>query len=439
MKRVSMASFALIATLAAGSAPAQQAGKEDEKVAKQLERLDAQLIKALTDLAKKYDADKVPEAAHFFASCALGFGAKDEAIMAIKKGWEASVYLGKMRGGDLIKETAPITGLLGSLSTAYKKHLDPLIARARKGQLAESQRKMMFEAGQKYEIARGAHEYVQAVQRFNALRRAMALRAILWDFEASSKLIQVVWYVCETGDWERKELRQGSPFFSQDVEYRKYAGGPHKLGEVPDVFRSYALVRQQILNPNSRTLQLGFWGGGPEIDYFCLYAIPLLPYRDDIPTPTQRFKGETLVQDWVDLEDTFQIGKKKIPYARYPYAGELDAPAVFSNGKGASEQGWANSEHAFRDRAGVPIMLRFYGEATLSGVQSMVKEKSGREHRCRTYLSGDQRVQLEAALPTILLLPESGLKASCDYTVTIKCKLDDTPFETSWDFRTRGN
>lgn len=430
---------ALMAVLTAGGAAAQQATKEDEKVAKQLEKLDAQLIKALTDLAKKYDDDKIPEAAHFFASCAIGFGGKDEKLMAIKRGWEASVYLGKMRGGDLIKETAPITGLLGSLSTAYKKQLDPWIVRARKGQLSEAHRKQMFEVGQKFEIARGAHEYVQAIQRFNALRRAMELRAILWDFDASTKLILVVWYVCETGDWERKELKQGSPFFSQDVEYRRYAGGPHKLWEVPDVFRSYALVRQQILNPNSRTLQLGYWGGGPEIDYFCLYAIPLLPYRDDIPTPTQRFKGETLVKDWVDLEDTFQIGMRKLPYARYPYVGEPDAPTVFSNGKGASEQGWATSEHAFRDRAGVPIMLRFYGEATFSDVQTVLKEKSGKECKCRTYLSGDQRVQLEAALPTILVLPESALKGSCEYTVTIKCKLDDTPFEKSWDFKTRAN
>src|ERR1041384_660561 len=114
-----------------------------------------------------------------------------------------------------------------------------------------------------------------------------------------------------------------------------------------------------------------------------MYAIPQLPYRNDIPTPTQRFKGETLVKDWIDLEETVQVGNKKVPYVRYPFAGESDAPTAFSNGKGASESGWSVSEHGFRDRAGIPIMLRFYQEAILSDVQAVLKDKAGHAQQRR--------------------------------------------------------
>jgi hypothetical protein len=429
---------ALLSALAPVSSPAAQAAKDDEKLAKQLGKLDAEMVKGLTELAKKYDKDQVPEAAHFFASCALGFGAKDENLSAIKASNEASVYLGRLRGGEPIKETAPISGALGSVSTSYKKILDPWIASARKGGLPEATRKLMLETGVKYELARGAHEYVQAIQRFNALRKSMGLRAILWDCEASRELILVAWYTCETEDWEYKELKKESPFFTVSVEGAKRgASGPLKLSELPEALRSYALVRQQILNPNARTLRIGYWGGAAGVEYTSLYGIPQLPYREDIPTPTQRFRGETLVKDWVDTEDTFQLGPKKIPYVRYPYPAEPDSPTVYSNGRGASETGWKVSEHPFRDHAGVPIMLRFYGGTTLSDVQAVLKDKSGKDQACRVYLSGDERVHLELELPTILLLPEAPLKGSTEYTVTIKCKLDDSTFDKSWTFTTR--
>jgi hypothetical protein len=429
---------ALFALLLPGAGPAAQAAKDDEKLIKQLGKLDAEFVKALTELAKKYDKDQVPEAAHFFASSALGYGAKDEGLAPIKAANEAAVFLGKLRGGEPLKETALIVGALGSVSTGYKKILDPWIAHARKDGLPEATRKVMLEIGVKYEVARGAHEYIQAIQRLNTLRKAMGLRAILLDFEASRKLILVVWYICETEDWECKDLKRESPFYTQNVEDAKRgAGGPNKLGELPEVLRSYALVRQQLLNPNARTLRLAYWGGGAKIDYFSLYAIPLLPYREDIPTPTQRFRGETLVQDWVDIEETIQVGVRKIPFVRYPYPGEPDASTVFSNGKGASETGWAVSEHSVRDHAGVPIMLRFYGEAALSDVKAVLKEKSGKEQPCRVYLSGDKRVHLESELPTVLLLPEFPLKSSTEYSVTITCMLDETKFDKSWSFTTR--
>jgi hypothetical protein len=411
---------------------------DDEKVAKELAKLDALFVKALTELAKKYDKDQVPEAAHFFASVALGLGAKDEGLSPIKGSYEASVYLGRLRGGEPLKDTAPITSALGNVSTSYKKILEPWIKSARKGGLAEDTRKVMLDTGVKYELARGANEYVQAVQRFNALRKSMGVRAILWDFQSSKELILVAWYTSETEDWEYKDLRKDSPFFTKHVdEGKRGAGGPLKISELPEVLRSYALARQQILNPNARVLQLGFWSGGAGVEYTSLYGIPQLPYRDDIPTPTQRFKGETLVKDWVDIEETIQVGNKKIPYVRYPFSAESDTPTTFSNGKGAAESGWSVPEHGFRDRAGVPIMLRFYQEAILSDVQATLKDKAGKEQPCRVYLSGDKRVHLEAALPTVLMLPESPLAGLSEYTVTVSCKLDDTKFDKSWTFKTR--
>lgn len=226
---------------------------DDEKDAKQLQKIDAQFVKALTELAKTYDEKKIPEAAHFFASCALGFEGKDEKLALIKGGWEGSVYLGKLRGGDPIKETSPITSVLGSHSTAYKKILDPWIAKARKNDLPESSRKLMLNTGVKYEIARGAHEYVQAVQRFNALRKAMGLRAVLWDSELSVKLIQAAWYTGESGHYDYKSPRKDSPFYTTAIDGAEDTSrGPHRLKEYPEILRTYALVIRMHKNPTPR-------------------------------------------------------------------------------------------------------------------------------------------------------------------------------------------
>jgi hypothetical protein len=412
-------------------------GADDEKVTKQLAKLDAEFVKALTDLAKKYDRDQVPEAAHFFASCALSFGAKDDALAPMKASYEASVYLGRLRGGEPLKETAPITGALGNVSTGYKKILDPWIHSARKGGLPEATRTLMFETGVKYELSRGAHEYVQATQRFNALRKAMGLRAILWDFEESRKLILSGWYTCETEDSELKELKRESPFFSEAVEEaKKVARGADKLPELPEGLRSFALVRQYLLNPNARTLRLAYWGGGGKLDYWGLYGIPQLPYREDIPTPTQRFRGETVVKDWVDVEDTIDVGSKKVPFVRYPFPGETDLPIWFSNGHGYMEGGWTKSEYDVLEHGGLPIMIRFFIESTPTDIDASLIDKGGRKLVCRIYVNGDKRVELHK-LATVLLLPEKQLDGLTEYTVALRCKIEATPVEKSWIFKTR--
>jgi hypothetical protein len=429
---------ALLALLVPGSQPAAQATKEEERLQKQISRLDAEFVKALTELAKKYDKDQIPEAAHFFASCALGFGSKEEGLAPIKASHEAAVYLGRLRGGEPLKETAPITSALGGVSTSYKKILDPWMYRARRSQLPEETRKQMFEIAVKYELSRGAHEYVQATQRFNSLRKAMGIRAVLWDFEESRKLILTGLYTCESQEWEYKTLKKESPFYSDSVEAGKQAArGAIKLPELPEDLRSYALIREFLLNPNARTLRLGFWGVGNKIEYWGLYAIPLLPYRDDIPTPSQKYRGETLVKDWVDVEDTIDVEGKKVPYVRYPYHGETDLPVWFSNGKGGMEENWAKSEHDLLEHGGLPIMIRFFTEGVPAEVETSLTDKSGKKCACRVYLNGDKRVALDN-LATILLLPEKQLDAFTEYTVALQCKIGATPFEKSWIFKTRG-
>jgi hypothetical protein len=414
---------------------------DDEKLAKQLGKLDAEFVKALTELAKKFDKDTVPEAAHFFASCALGFGSKDETLSSIKASHEASVYLGRLRGGEPLKETALITSALGGVSTAYKKILDPWIALARKGALSDEGHKLMLDTGVKYEISRGAHEYVQAIQRFNALRKAMHLRAVLWDSDESRHLILAAWYTGETEDRDYENPKhKDSPFYSPSVGRGiGTSWGMDTLREYPDVLRSYALVRQDLLNPNARQLRLAHWGGGKEISTWAAYSIPQLPYRTDIPTPTQRFKGETVVQDWVEVEDTVESANKKIPIVRYPYPKEQNAPRVFSNGRGAMESGgWAKSEHNFLEKAGVPIMFRFFLDCTFTDVSVELSNSIG-TCPCRIYQNGDARIEFHRDFTTILLLPERPLEPALQHTVTIKGKLNGSPFEGTWSFTTRSN
>jgi hypothetical protein len=439
-KRDSQALRRVLVTLALLSVCPPGLSADDEKTAKQLAKLDAEFVKALTTLAQRFDKDQVPEAAHFFASCALGFGAKDETLSSIKASHEAAVYLGRLRGGEPIKETSPIVIALGGVSTAYKKILDPWITRARKGDLSTETQKLMFEVGVKYELSRGAHEYVQAVQRFNALRKAMRLRALLWDFGESRHLILAAWYSSETDDIDYKNPKKSSVFYTSSVDHGIATNwGPNLLKEYPDFLRSYVLVRQDLLNPNARQLRLAYWGGGREIPSWAAYSIPQLPFREDIPTPTQKFKGETVVQSWIDVEETVDINGKKAPIVCYPYPNEQDAPGVFSNGRGSMESGgWAKSEHDLLEKAGVPIMLRCYLEASFTDVTAELRDSSGLR-RCRIYQNGDPRINFHRNYATVLILPEKHLDPGVEYTVSIKSKLDEVPFEKTWIFRTRSN
>ena len=433
------ASGALFALMATGAAPAAQASKDDEKLSKQVAKLDELFVKALSDLAQKYDLLKDPEAAHFLASCALGFGSKDPKIAPIKAGWELDLFIGKVRGGQVLKDTNPIDTALRGTAAEYKKLVDSLVETAKRRGLVESTKAILHDCAIRYELARRAHEYIQAIQRFNALRRAMGLRAVLWDFESSNRLILAAWYTGETGDWEYEAPQKDSAYYSAVLEMAKEKTTRvfRTIKIVPDFLRSFALGREELLNPNTRRLWLAHWSGGRSIEGVVVYAIPQLPYRDDIPTPSRRFKDETIVKDWVDTEDTVEIEGRKVPYVRYPYPDEPDAPWAFADGKEGIEGHWAKSEHGFLEKAGTPIMLRFFTEGSLAKLETTLTDKDGKQWPCRAYQNGDKRVGMDPNWPTALLLPEKQLKVSTAYTVTVKCMLKGTAFEKSWTFTTR--
>jgi hypothetical protein len=433
----------LIAVIAALSGSASFA-QPDEKLSKKIEKLDARLVKAFVELAKQYDELKDPEAAHFLAECAVGFGSKDEKVVAIKNSWEASVYLGKLRGGVVMPDPKPIFAMLGGLDGEYMKIIDPLVAQARKDGISEETKKVLHECAIKHELARGAHEYIQATQRFNALRRSMGLRAVLWEFEASTKYISAAWYMSQTGDVDLdpkyEQTRLSSFYHTPGAEVAKKWTSRlvgEGLKDQPEHLRSFAHVRADLLNPNARRLHLASWIGGRIFNPITLYTIPQLPYRSDIPTPTQRFSDETLVKglsDWVDTEDTFLANGKRIPFARYPYEGEPDAPFSYSK---AGESGWARSEGQFLEKAGVPIMVRFFTDGSTSDIEAELKDKSGTPWPLRIYNDGDKRLVGHDRWPMVLLLPEKPLKPRTDYTVKVKCSLNGSVFEKSWSFKTR--
>lgn len=446
-------------------APGVWGQTSEEKIAARVAKADEKLVKALASLAKKYDLEKDPEAAHFFAECALGLGGKDSEVVAIRTSTELDVYLGKVRGGKVMEKTGPIQSELGSLQTEYKRVVEELIeesdvkdrlppyrapgARAAQG-LSEKGKELLYGAVVKYELARGAHEYIQTTQEFNRLRGAMRLRAILWDFEHSRKLILGCFYAAETGDSDHtdsasQELifhRRGAKFPGADAA----AVWQTLRAALWDV-RSLAVVRSDLLNPNARRLWLGHWqawyGVGRSIKGFhgTAYRMPQLAYREDIPTPSQRYGRNTVVKDWVDLEDVVEINGRKIPYVRYPYDGEPDAPWAFANGKGSEglrgKATWSDPPSAEMDRYGVPIMLRFFGEADLADPEVELKDHQGKDVPCRVYTEKDRtKVDLEENWPTILLLPKGHLKQGTTYTVSAKCQLSGIPFGKAWTFTT---
>jgi hypothetical protein len=171
-----------------------------------------------------------------------------------------------------------------------------------------------------------------------------------------------------------------------------------------------------------------------------LYAVPRSPYRKDIPTPSSKFRGETVVEErdrWQDVEEVIKIGSTIVPLSKYPFDGEADAPTTFGGGAG-DEAGWSDPavDRKGLYSCGVPIMLRFFGGRDLTDVEFEIKPKGGRAVTCRKYLNGDKRVDMEN-LPTVLLLPEKPLDKGTTYEVRIKGKLDGTPFERKWVFTTQ--
>jgi hypothetical protein len=192
-----------------------QGQDESEKSAGRIQKLDARFAATLGDLARRFDQERNPEAAHFFAACAVGFGLNDPAVGLLKHSWETELLVGKVRGGTPLKEPYVVRNALHRYAQEYRKIMEALSRDAEKGVLSDTSRRLLHEYGIRHEIAASAHEYVAATQRFNALRRAMGLRALLWDFEISRKLILAAWYMAETGN-TASESKSNTDFFLYD-------------------------------------------------------------------------------------------------------------------------------------------------------------------------------------------------------------------------------
>jgi hypothetical protein len=208
------------------------------------------------------------------------------------------------------------------------------------------------------------------------------------------------------------------------------------ITQYPEHLRPMPLHRESLLNPNARTLWLARWIKGYALGTTVVHTIPQLPYRADIPTPAARFKDETVVKpfsSWVDTEDTILIGEKKIPYVRYPYDGEPDAPFVCYGG----EDGWADTEYQFLDRAGVPIMLRFFVNSVPTKIEASLTDASNKRIAYRLYTNKDKRVPDMDDWATVLLLPNEKLAPRTRYTVTVNCTIKKTEFAKEWSFTTR--
>ncbi len=428
--------------------PAMQADDLDVRV----QKLNERLVAAFVELAGDYDTKKEPEACHFFAECAIGLGPKDEKTVALRKKWEDEVYYGRSRGGVPIaqKELAALDAHLGALAKEARTILDALVEEAQKGKIKDEQRSRLQRIALRCELARGAGEYIQATQRFNATRSKMKLRAILWDFDSSSRLIVASWHMSETADWTPEQKSAEDAWsFSASVPWAKenanrlptwdYNKLKIALPDVVDEIRPLAVVREHLLNPDARRLWLGHWGKGRKLQSIKLYAIPRGEYRRDIATPTSRFRGETIAEDrdrWTDVEETIQVGTSKVAVAQYPFDGEPDAPTTFGGGE-RTELNWSDPtiDQKGLFTMGLPIMLRFFGGEKITDLDFDVKAKGGRALSCRKYLNGDKRVDMEN-LPTVLLLPEKPFDKGATYQVRIKGKLDGTPFERKWEFAT---
>lgn len=445
--------IALLSCVGMGTADGQSS---DEKLAQRVAKIDERYVKVLEELAAKYDKEKDPEAASFFAEVAVGFGSKDEKVKAIKLSCEIEVYLGKLQGGKPLGNNGPIRVKLDPFKNEYKKIVEELFDKSRglrvkNEELSETERKTLFDVMVKYELARGGDEYIKATKRVNELRRGMKLRSILWDFENSRKLIVGAAPAAAAGDYavDPPEKVRRSVFYdakAYDFMMKESGFGFGSLVDWVETCRSMCFWREDLLNPNARRLWLGQWDT-LTFTHVTGYRIPLLPFREDIPTPTKRFEGETVAKDWVDTEELFEVGGRKIPFVRYPFEDEKDLPWCFGGpGYGYVTESrltsplWSRdeSDSLMKTKAGLPVMLRFFGKAKLADVEaSLSLANGGKAITSRVYTNCDARVPGIGDWPTIVLVPEGLLGRGVKYTVTIKCKVEGTPFERTWTFSTR--
>lgn len=407
-------------------------------------RIDEQFVGVLKDLARQYDKDN-PEAAHFFLECLLGLGEKSSASAARKRVLESEFLVGKLRGGDVRRDVTPVLQALKGPATEYEALFGELYKATLKTPRSEPLVKLLHECAIKFELSRGAADYILMIQELNKLRRGMGLRCVLWEFEASSRLILAGCYMGETADLRPEGVlgRQATtaqkdhPFWGAAVDFGKNESTrvPESLGGFIDRIRASAIGREDLFNMDARRVWLGGWTGGAKIRDLVLYAFPSGSFREDVPTPSQRYLRETRPEAWPEWEDTeltAKVNGRTIPFAHYPYEDEPDAPISLK-----AEHGWAESEKKFLAKAGSAVMFRFMKDCAVTEVEFRLKDAAGKVVPSRLYRDGDARIQFQYSLPTFLLLPERHLQSRHKYGVSLRCKVEGVPFERSWAFTTR--
>jgi len=433
----------LVAIVTIGAAAVAAGAQDGPALADRIAKLDEKLLATLADFAAAFDEMKDPEAAHFFAECALGLGSADAKLRDLQKKWENEIYYGRSRGGKVLEETAAIEKRLAPLAKEYRAIVDELVKTGTTSPLSDDARKQLHGCVVKAELARAAHEYIQATHRFNELRRAMKLRAILWDFESSSLFIKAAWYMAETGDYSSQaKSDEKSVYYSDAVATAKKSAARSPRGDLAlsqhvHSLRALGLVRADLLNPDVRMLVLARWSG-KTIENMVLYRIPRTVRRPDIATPSARHGRDTVAEDrdlWQDVEETVKIGDKKAIVAAYPYDGEPDSPTTFGDSE-RTELGWSDPAMPDQTRVGVPIMLRVFTSGVPSDVKVELRKDKGMPFACRVYVNGDKRVKLED-VATVLVVPERPLERGVTYAISVKAKLGETPFEKAWKFTTR--
>ena len=93
--------------------------------------------------------------------------------------------------------------------------------------------------------------------------------------------------------------------------------------------------------------------------------------------------------------------------------------------------GWPEDELG----SGSGTMFRVFGDVDISEESASLKDQRGKDVPFYLLRETTKGVPLHP-IPTIVVLPKKTLMPSTTYSVTLKCKLDGTPFEKTWSFKT---
>jgi uncharacterized protein YkwD len=124
--------------------------------------------------------------------------------------------------------------------------------------------------------------------------------------------------------------------------------------------------------------------------------------------------------DWITVVDPLRgLGKEVVAY---PAPNSKDVPLGFSGGPEGKD-------------AGHPISLEFPAETAIANVVANLTDEAG--NRIPSVVS-TPAVPLDGirSKTTIGILPKAPLKARTPYRVKITARVDDRPFEKSWEFTT---